>query len=95
MSKTVPAVGECGHLPADSDDLGNAVAVSGRPPGQRAVDFVAAGGDLVLTVNAADAGPMTAALLARAGRDRAFASRIRDPALRVLRSRQDAGLPVC
>lgn len=78
-----------------SDDLGNAVAVSGRPPGQRAVDFVAAGGDLVLTVDAADAGPMTAALIARAGRDPAFASRTRDAALRVLRSKQDAGLLVC
>ncbi len=78
-----------------SDDLGNAVAVSGRPPGQRAVDFVAAGGDLVLTVNGADAQPMTAALIARARAETAFAARLDDAALRVLRSKQDAGLLVC
>jgi len=78
-----------------SDDLGNAVAVSGRPAGQRAVDFLAAGGDLVLTVNVADAGPMTAAVVQRAQGDPAFASRLDEAALRVLRSKQEAGLLVC
>lgn len=37
-----------------SDDLGNARAVSSMPPGQRAVRFVAAGGDMVLTVQETD-----------------------------------------
>ena len=36
-----------------SDDLGNAVAVAAVEPGQRAVSFITAGGDVVLTVNAA------------------------------------------
>ena len=78
-----------------SDDLGNAVAVSDRSPGERAVDFVAAGGDLVLTVNIDDAAPMTAALVARAQRDPAFATRLDDAALTVLRSKQKSGLLVC
>lgn len=78
-----------------SDDLGNAVAVSDIPIGQRAVDFVAAGGDLVLTVNGDDAEPMTAALMARAGSDQAFAARIDEAVLHVLVSKQNAGLLVC
>lgn len=78
-----------------SDDLGRAVAVSGRTPGQRAVDFVAAGGDLVLTVAVDDAEPMTAALIERAGNDPAFAARLDDAALRILISKQDAGLLLC
>lgn len=78
-----------------SDDLGNAVAVSGRPVGQRAVDFVAAGGDLVLTVNVTDAAPMSAAIVGRAGSDPAFAARLDDAALGVLRGKQQAGLLVC
>lgn len=78
-----------------SDDLGRAVAVSGRTPEQRAVDFVDAGGDLVLTVDADDAAPMTAALITRAQSDPTFAARLDDAALRVLVSKQDAGLLVC
>ncbi|MGI8694623.1 MAG: glycoside hydrolase family 3 N-terminal domain-containing protein [Geodermatophilaceae bacterium] len=78
-----------------SDDLGRAVAVSGRTPEQRAVDFVAAGGDLVLTVDVDDAEPMTAALIARSQTDPSFASRLDDAALRVLISKQDAGLLIC
>lgn len=78
-----------------SDDLGSAVAVADVPVGQRAVDFIAAGGDLVLTVNGGDAEPMTAALMARAGSDPAFAARLDDAALHVLVSKQRAGLLVC
>jgi beta-N-acetylhexosaminidase len=78
-----------------SDDLGNAVAVADIPLGERAVDFVAAGGDLVLTVDGADAEPMTSALIARAVGDQTFAARIDESALRVLVSKQDSGLLVC
>lgn len=78
-----------------SDDFGNAAAVADVPTGQRAVDFLAAGGDLVLTVDAADTEPMTAALIARAVSDPAFAARIDDAALHVLVSKQNAGLLVC
>jgi len=78
-----------------SDDLGRAVAVSGRTPGQRAVDFVAAGGDLVLTVDVDDARPMTDALTTRARSDPGFSARLDDAAFRVLVSKQNAGLLIC
>ena len=51
-----------------SDDLGAADAVESVPAGDRAVRFVAAGGDLVLTIRPEDAAPMSAALLAAARR---------------------------
>ena len=48
-----------------SDDLGAAAQVGGYSVGQRAVDFVAAGGDIVLTVDANQAPTMIAALVHR------------------------------
>ncbi len=78
-----------------SDDLGAGVAVSAVPPGDRAVRFVAAGGDMVLTIRAADAAPMASALLAKAGKDPAFRARLTDAARHVLRAKQKAGLLRC
>jgi beta-N-acetylhexosaminidase len=75
-----------------SDDLGGAAQVSGYPVGQRAVRFIAAGGDMVLTVDASQAGPMTAALLARAHRDPGFRALVNAAALRVLQAKQVRGL---
>lgn len=75
-----------------SDDLGGAAQVSSVPVGQRAVRFIAAGGDMVLTVDATQAGPMTAALLAKANRDPAFKALVNAAALRVLRAKQARGL---
>jgi beta-N-acetylhexosaminidase len=75
-----------------SDDLGAAAQVAATPVGQRAVDFVAAGGDLVLTVVASQTPAMTAALLARASTDPSFKSQVDAAALRVLRLKQAAGL---
>src|SRR5262249_51868733 len=49
-----------------SDDLGAAKAVASVPVGDRAVRFIQAGGDVVLTIKTSDAGPMSAALLAAA-----------------------------
>ncbi|CAN5221759.1 glycoside hydrolase family 3 protein [soil metagenome] len=78
-----------------SDDLGRAAAVQSLPAGQRAVEFVAAGGDVVLTVVAADAEPMTTALLAHASSDAGFAARVEESALRVLSAKQRGGLLRC
>lgn len=78
-----------------SDDLGAAVAASAVPVGDRAVRFVAAGGDEVLTIRPADAAPMAAALLARAQRDPAFAARVTDAATHVLQAKKRAGLLRC
>ena len=78
-----------------SDDLGAAVAVRAVPVGDRAVRFVRAGGDLVLTVRSADAAPMTAALLAAARQSADFAARVTDAARHVLRAKFRAGLLHC
>jgi beta-N-acetylhexosaminidase len=75
-----------------SDDLGGAAQVASFSPGQRAVKFVAAGGDVVLTVNAAQAAPMTAALLARAKSDPSFKQKVDAAALLVLQEKQRRGL---
>jgi beta-N-acetylhexosaminidase len=78
-----------------SDDLGAAKAADAYPVGERAVRFIRAGGDLVLTVRTSDAGPMTDALLKAARSDQAFAARVAQSAGRVLRSKAKAGLLSC
>ncbi len=78
-----------------SDDLGAAVAVGSVPVGERAVRFIQAGGDLVLTVKASDAGPMSTALLAAAQANPAFDTRVTDAAAQVIRSKYRAGLLTC
>jgi beta-N-acetylhexosaminidase len=78
-----------------SDDLGAAVAVAAVPAGQRAVRFVAAGGDLVLTIKASDAAPMAEALLDRVQQDPTFAARVTDAATHVVQAKDRAGLLHC
>lgn len=75
-----------------SDDLGAAQQVASYTPGQRAVDFVAAGGDIVLTVDASQAPEMTAALLAKADADPSFKQLVDAAALRVLTAKANLGL---
>ncbi|MCM3885619.1 glycoside hydrolase family 3 N-terminal domain-containing protein [Frankia sp. R82] len=78
-----------------SDDLGAAVAVGSVPVGERAVRFVAAGGDLALSVRGADGVTMTAALAAEAHRAPAFAHRLTEAATAVLASKIRTGLLPC
>jgi beta-N-acetylhexosaminidase len=78
-----------------TDDLGHAAALSGVPVGQRAVDAVGAGVDVVLTVRAADAAPMSDALLDRATADPGFAARVGESAARVLALKERFGLLTC
>ncbi|WP_222267930.1 glycoside hydrolase family 3 N-terminal domain-containing protein [Modestobacter marinus] len=78
-----------------SDDLGRAVAVSQVPVERRAVDAVAAGVDVVLTVRTADAQPMAQALTDRAAADPAFAARVTESAGRVLALKERFGLLTC
>jgi beta-N-acetylhexosaminidase len=78
-----------------SDDLGAAAAVKAVPPGDRAVRFVRAGGDLVLSIRPEDAGPMTTALLGEAQASPAFARRVADAVAHVLAAKKRAGLPTC
>lgn len=78
-----------------SDDLGATAAVAGIPPARRAVDFLTAGGDLIVSKTTAATTAMVAAILARAGTDATFAGRAEDAARRVLALKQRAGLLPC
>jgi beta-N-acetylhexosaminidase len=78
-----------------SDDLGAADAVAGVPVGQRAVKFVAAGGDMPLSIRPEDAEPMAKALAAAAGTSPEFAERVDESATRVLRAKERAGVLRC
>ena len=59
-----------------SDDMGVAAAVAGISPGQRAISFVSAGGDLIATESLPVADEMDAALLARAAASSAFRAEV-------------------
>lgn len=74
-----------------SDSL-TAAAVSAIPPGQRAIDFLLAGGDVVVARSGPDAVAMVAAVQARAASDGAFAATVRNAALLVLQAKGAAGL---
>jgi beta-N-acetylhexosaminidase len=75
-----------------SDDIGNAKAVAGVPAGERAVRFIAAGGTLVLTVDATIVPGMIDAVLARSQADAGFAAQV-DAAVRTaLLAKARAGL---
>lgn len=78
-----------------SDDLGNAKALASVPVGSRAVRFIGAGGDLVLSVNTAHAPLMRTALLAEAKRSATFARRLDEAATRVVAGKVAAGLIGC
>jgi beta-N-acetylhexosaminidase len=78
-----------------SDDLGKAVAVRSVDPAVRATAFVAAGGDLVLTVVPEYAGVMYDALLGQAHRSASFRARVESAATSVVASKRRAGLLGC
>ncbi len=75
-----------------SDDLGSARQVSGYPVGERAWRFIRAGGDMVLTVDATQAGSMTAAVLARMKTHAPFKAKVYASVLRVLDAKHSRGL---
>ncbi|MDF1604277.1 glycoside hydrolase family 3 N-terminal domain-containing protein [Nocardioides sp. YIM 152315] len=75
-----------------SDDLAHARQVAGIAPAQRALRFIAAGGDMVLTVDAAPLPAMYGAVLSRARDRTGFRTLVRDAALRVLTAKQERGL---
>lgn len=72
-----------------SDDLSAAQQVKDRTPAERAVDFLRAGGDLVLAIDPAQMPEMTAAVLARASQDPAFQARVEEAAARVVALKRD------
>ncbi|HEY1675055.1 MAG TPA: glycoside hydrolase family 3 N-terminal domain-containing protein [Streptosporangiaceae bacterium] len=78
-----------------SDDMGVAAAVAGISPGQRAISFVSAGGDLITTESLPVADAMDAALLSRAAASSAFRAQVDAAALHVLTTKRAYGLLPC
>jgi beta-N-acetylhexosaminidase len=78
-----------------SDDLGHAAAVASIPAGQRAVDFLDAGGDLITSQAIAPAEQMAATVLASASSDASFRATVDAAARRVLAAKQAQGLLPC
>ncbi|WP_082593031.1 glycoside hydrolase family 3 N-terminal domain-containing protein [Phycicoccus sp. Soil803] len=75
-----------------SDDLGNAKAVAAWSAGDRAVRFIDAGGDEVLTVNASTIPAMVTAVTARAATDSSFRGKVATAVMRVLTAKAAEGL---
>ncbi|HEX8767826.1 MAG TPA: glycoside hydrolase family 3 N-terminal domain-containing protein, partial [Jatrophihabitans sp.] len=75
-----------------SDDLGNAAQVAAWSPGERAVNFLDAGGDMVLTVDAGQIPAMVQAVSARVASSPSFRSKVDAAALLVLKTKQARGL---
>jgi beta-N-acetylhexosaminidase len=78
-----------------SDDMGAAKAVAGVSPATRAIDFLAAGGDLITSVSLPVAAAMDAAVLSRVHRDAAFRAAADAAVMRVLSAKQAYGLLSC
>lgn len=78
-----------------TDDVGAAKALSATPVGDRAVKFVDAGGDIVLTAAPSQVPTMVGALTSRAAADPAFAAKIDAAAARVLALKARFGLATC
>ena len=78
-----------------SDDLGATAAVAAMPPGERALDFLLAGGDFIVSKTAAATVSMAATLQARAAADPTLATRVDDAVLRILEAKEAAGLLAC
>ncbi|GAA3697118.1 hypothetical protein GCM10022399_11970 [Terrabacter ginsenosidimutans] len=75
-----------------SDDLGNAKQLAAWSPGARAVGFISAGGDVVLTVNPSVIPAMVNAVTARAAADSVFRGRVQAAVMRVLTVKAHYGL---
>lgn len=77
-----------------ADDLGAAKSVSQLPPGDRALAFLRAGGDVVITADAKLADDMVQAVLkASVGTD--LDQRVRESVARVLRFKESVGMLDC
>jgi beta-N-acetylhexosaminidase len=78
-----------------SDEIGDAEAVQAIPAGQRAVDFIAAGGDMIISKTVPPAVVMAKAILARMASDPSFRDRVDESVGRVLKAKHAAGLLSC
>lgn len=78
-----------------SDDMGAARAVASVSPAERAVAFLAAGGDMITSVSVPVAAAMEATVLSRVHRDAAFRAEAYAAVMRVLTAKQAYGLLSC
>lgn len=78
-----------------SDDLGAAAALKSVPASQRAVRFLAAGGDLVINANPGLTAGMVAGVKKRARADAAFDQELTASVTRVLALKEKVGLYDC
>ena len=78
-----------------SDDLGAATAVADIPPARRAIDFLSAGGDLIVSKTAGPTVAMADAVVARASSDPAFDAHVEDAVRHVLAAKDASGLLPC
>ena len=78
-----------------SDDLAAATAVASIPAATRAIDFLAAGGDMITARLVAVAEAMDAAVLARAAASPRFRSDVDAAVMHVLAAKQAYGLLSC
>ena len=78
-----------------TDDVGAAKAVAAVPVGDRAAQFISAGGDIVLTALPSTVPAMAGAVVARAAADPAFASQVDAAVRRVLDLKVRRGLATC
>jgi beta-N-acetylhexosaminidase len=78
-----------------SDDIGNTAAVASIPAADRGIEFLAAGGDLIISATIAPATAMARAIVARAATDAAFHARVDDAALHVLQAKAASGMLPC
>jgi len=78
-----------------SDDIGEAKAIASIPPGVRAIDFLQAGGDMIVSKFVGPADAMAPAVLSRMGTDPAFRRRVHDAVLRILEAKGTSGLLPC
>lgn len=77
-----------------TDDI-NAKSVRSIPAAKRAVDYIAAGGDILLTGDPESVPTMTKALSDKARADEAFATQLESSVLRVVALKERMGLVSC
>ncbi|HXQ96453.1 MAG TPA: glycoside hydrolase family 3 N-terminal domain-containing protein [Candidatus Acidoferrales bacterium] len=78
-----------------SDDLGVAAAIASTSPPTRALEFLDAGGDLIVSQTPAPAIAMARRLVSLATTDAALRQRVDDAVLRILRAKEALGLLPC
>lgn len=78
-----------------SDDLGATAAVASIPAGSRALQFLSAGGDFIVSKTAEATHAMALAVRAQAASDPSFRARVDDAAQRILQAKQAHGLLPC